>query len=379
MHTWALFSCSSLITLTAYNLAQLPKIAKPTPEPEPDASGKFAADTKFSLDTLSSMFAEFEPTIAQPPLPEQPQLSKLDELPGYNPALYDPAQYPVQEADLVATLAEANLDFPMPDKVVTYRADTPKTISAPPPLPLPVRDPLPLAIAAAPPTTALPQPEVAAATPNFAQAPGLTAVAPVSTSRATAPTVASAATRPTAPAPGTPSAASTAIAPGPGPDAAPVSPDLFAALPTPTTPIAADRRPSPADSAVRQPEPPPSPTTNAVAASRQLMAEPIAFEFSEPSTGKAAASPDSPMSMDLAMTRHDLINRYCDRAPTDRQTSTKLAVCEDGTNELAQRIPEAATAGTPIPGRVESPTRNNPAMGVRQSGNKPLSAAIAGP
>lgn len=44
-------------------------------------------------------------------------------------------------------------------------------------------------------------------------------------------------------------------------------------------------------------------------------------------------------------------------APTrDANLSNSTAVCEDDTNVLAQRMPEAATAGTPIPGIVLSPT-----------------------
>ena len=186
MHTWALFSCSSLITLTAYNLVQLPKAQKPGPEPEPDASGKFAEDAKFSLDLMSNLFPEFERAIALPPLPDQPQLSKLDELPGYNLALYDPAQYPVKETDLVGAL-EHNLNFPAPDQVATYRAEAvkplPGSIPAPLPRPLPVFAPLPSAIAAPPPPAVQPQPEPTAAQPTFAQGPAPTAVAQVPTPR----------------------------------------------------------------------------------------------------------------------------------------------------------------------------------------------------
>ena len=54
-------------------------------------------------------------------------------------------------------------------------------------------------------------------------------------------------------------------------------------------------------------------------------------------------------------------------------------VCWGVTRVLAQRMPEAATAGTPIPGMVLSPTRYNPEMGVWEPGNIPLPAAIAGP
>lgn len=50
---------------------------------------------------------------------------------------------------------------------------------------------------------------------------------------------------------------------------------------------------------------------------------------------------------------------------------SKAETCAGDTNELAQSMPEAATAGTPIPGRVESPTRYSPAIGVALPGNTP--------
>jgi len=44
--------------------------------------------------------------------------------------------------------------------------------------------------------------------------------------------------------------------------------------------------------------------------------------------------------------------------PLDSQSAlSKAKPCPAGTKSLAQMIPDAATAGTPIPGRVESPTR----------------------
>lgn len=39
------------------------------------------------------------------------------------------------------------------------------------------------------------------------------------------------------------------------------------------------------------------------------------------------------------------------------KSASKAETCAGDTSELAQRMPEAATAGTPMPGRVESPTR----------------------
>lgn len=66
-------------------------------------------------------------------------------------------------------------------------------------------------------------------------------------------------------------------------------------------------------------------------------------------------------------------------ALTEDKVESNAAVCAGETNELAQSTPDAATAGTPIPGRVVSPTLNKPFTGVLQPGNVPLPAAIAGP
>lgn len=41
--------------------------------------------------------------------------------------------------------------------------------------------------------------------------------------------------------------------------------------------------------------------------------------------------------------------------------------------------PEPTTAGTPIPGATESPTRHNPGIGVCGPGNEACPAAMAGP
>lgn len=50
---------------------------------------------------------------------------------------------------------------------------------------------------------------------------------------------------------------------------------------------------------------------------------------------------------------------------------SKSFTCWGDTSPLAQRSPEAATAGTPIPGRVESPTRYSPEIGMAAPGNTP--------
>jgi hypothetical protein len=55
------------------------------------------------------------------------------------------------------------------------------------------------------------------------------------------------------------------------------------------------------------------------------------------------------------------------------------AVMSELTRVFAHKIPDAATAGTPIPGMVLSPTRYKPLTGVCGPGNVPFPAAIAGP
>lgn len=53
--------------------------------------------------------------------------------------------------------------------------------------------------------------------------------------------------------------------------------------------------------------------------------------------------------------------------------------CETETNVFATMAPLAATAGTPIPGKVESPQQKSCGMGVACPGKVPFPAFIAGP
>ena len=334
MHTWALFSCSSLVTLTAYNLAQLPKVAESGPESEPDSGSELTDGSKFSLTALSQEFPQNQPAIAEPSLPDQPQMSKLDELSGYNPALYDPAKYPVEEVDLLGLFPESEAALEIADRTVTYRAETiqplPSAIPASPVSPQPVRNALAEAMAASPTAIATPQPEAPTTSPTFAQSsPNAQALA--STAPQSEPSVQTTAAIATP-------AESPSVQPATETDK-PAYDDLFAVLPEPTDPQSVTDIPAP----------------TAIAMADQQWSELPEFE---------ATSPDSPFSMDVAIARHELIERYCQRARTEVKSDNKLAVCDGETNELAQRIPEAATAGTPIPGSVESPTRNSPAIGV---------------
>lgn len=50
-----------------------------------------------------------------------------------------------------------------------------------------------------------------------------------------------------------------------------------------------------------------------------------------------------------------------------------------GASVLAQMAPLAATAGRPMPGKVESPQAMSPGMGVRGPGKVPWPALMAGP
>lgn len=338
MHTWALFSCSSLITLTAYNLSHLPKTPKPAAEPEPDPSDQLTEDTKFSLDVMDGQFPEFE-RIAQPALPDQPRLSKVDERPGYNPALYDPLQYPVREVDLVGALPRANLPGG-----IAYRVDAvaPLPTLLPPPggNPFPVANPLPTAIAAAPPTAPRPRPEQATATPRFAP-------------RATPAPIAQVPTTPAPPATPLPS-----VEPSTDTDIVSVdmvsvadTPNLFATLPEHAVPIAPMPQPAAVELATPQAAPADLAMIDVVAfdplaqmtdSSVTVMpdAVPVAVEVS-PIALEAAPVPleVSPVatepvaSMDLAMSRHDLIEGYCDRPLADTSEATRVAVCDGGTSE----------------------------------------------
>lgn len=342
MHTWALFSCSSLITLTAYNFSQLPKSQEAGPEPEPDANDELTEASKFSLETVSSMFPESKPTVELPSLAPQLQLSKLDELSGYNPAIYDPDQHPVREINLAGALSTSDFHFSLPKPSVNYRANRVLPLSAA------IREPLTLRPAPRP--VVQPQLEPSAAAPTFAQSrqpsPALAQVPTTSSDVRGEPAQTSAANN---------SAAAPAIA-APAVTASPAeSPELFDSLP-----VASATRPLQPQSTIAG-----RTENSAIAAARpadaeMLMADPFDFALTE----VMGTAPDSALSMELAVTRQDLIQRYCDRPQSDRKESTSLAVCQDGTNELAASIPEAVTAGTPIPGSVESPTRSNPAIGV---------------
>jgi len=53
------------------------------------------------------------------------------------------------------------------------------------------------------------------------------------------------------------------------------------------------------------------------------------------------------------------------------QAASISAVCCGVTKVFAHKIPDPATAGTPIPGIVLSPTRYNPGIGVLAPGNNP--------
>jgi hypothetical protein len=301
MHIWALFSCSSLFTLTAYNLAQLPKAQVSGPEPEPDPSSKFVNDAKFSLEALSQAYPEFEPAVALPPLPDTPQMSQLDTLSGYDPAL-DATQSPVKEVDLLAMLDQESLSFPTPDKVVTYRAEAVQPLPSAIPAPLPTRNPLAEAIATLPEPVATPQPEQPAAAPTFARTPQPSSITQVSQAPASAP-VAQVPTRPPSTPQSAPAVSSTTAAAVPSDPAAAMVPyesesssgqwteisnsdssELFAALPEANAP-SFDEANAPSFGEANKPQP-----------SQNLMANQELADLPEP----LAESPDSTVSPYLA-------------------------------------------------------------------------------
>ncbi len=315
MHTWALFSCSGLVTLTAYNLTQLPNQQPAEPEPEPEPSSQAATDTKFTLGDLSQQFPEQSPT---PTIATQPQLSpNFGALTVYDPTAYDPAPYQADPVDLTALLPTV----PRNEVMQAYHTEAIANVGTPSPSSLPVvsmtappaTDPLATLPPHQPVTSSLPVPETLAPAPTFASE-----VVAVQADTDEGEVVAEA-------------AAVTAIA-----TTAPLAiPPMVAYRPDWVRLEAADQ---------------------------------------------AVATDGTPLgSMQTAQARYQLLVRLCARSRQADKVATRPAVCEGDTREFAQSIPEAATAGTPIPGKVLSPTRSNPAMGVWPLGKSPAAAVIAGP
>ncbi len=445
MHTWALFSCSGLLTLTAYNLVQSPDAPNTGPEPEPDSSSESADEEKFLLAALSAKFPESEPSVAGPQLPHGPQLSKLREgLSAYRASGYDPARYPDEKLDLDALLGTNGV--PLPTSVLasralsstpgftTYQTEAVQPVLTPLPTPsiatLQTSSPLglfahlareraiadaaatraryPLADAvAATETSITTQPEAPSAAPAFTPSAAPTPIAqtPVASQLATAPTVSEAAAA-------TPVAATPeATVPTPQAEAIPTVP-VAATQPLPAVPVAApptaeavDLAAVPAAAAedtTEIAELPTVPVPSAQSLNAERGVEPTAGAQDAPGTELAVVLPagsrgelfaplpdaavepnqmamevlgdvpptaeaDAPISTALMQTvimRRQIFTRLCEEARTDANAESMPEFCANVTNELAQRIPEAATAGTPIPGEVLSPTRSNPSTGV---------------
>ena len=446
MHTWALFSCSGLLTLTAYNLVQSPDAPNTGPEPEPTPSSESASKEKFSL--VNQSLPESEPTIAGPLLPDGPQLSKLSEgLSSSSTSGYDPARYPDEKLDLDTLLGTNGI--PLPTSVLAARAlaSTPSftTYQAeavqplPTPLPTPsietlqtgsplglfahlareraiadaaaaqrARYPLVDAVAVTESPGNIAQPEIAA-TPAFTQSatPTTTVQTPTTSQLAAAATVAE-----------TPAAApdallaNTTVPESPTTEAqeiptvpvAATEPLPAAPVPLPQTAEAVDLAVVPASAeqgteiAELPTVPVPSiPSLNAergleqAAVSQGSQATELAVVLPAGSRGElfaplpdAAVEPnqmameilgdtpptvdaESPVSTTLMQTlvmRRQIFTRLCKEARMDANVDSMPAFCANVTNELAQRIPEATTAGTPIPGEVLSPTLSNPSTGV---------------
>ncbi len=350
MQPWALFSCSSLITLTAYNLAQLPKDPPPKPEPEPDANPKIADDAKFSLATLSQAFPEQVAPVIQPSLPAQPALSDLSDLntlpdePSPNVA----SPLPPQTVDLAALLGhQATPERPAPSMaapatvhsapaaiasttLMRYRIDPVATLPEPSPLPaLPVTEPITVPRETLSAGMTSPQIDRPVATPAFTTSPPAQLSTAASDSVPEVPEVEE----------------NLAIS-------AADNPDLFAALPTPTAPI----RPTPPAAPARAGSP------------DRTMAAVLAKDDNLPSEAKPVSSSTATQSggtsMALALARYQNPMPQCTGSRMAESLSSRAAVCAGETRELTQRIPEAAVAGTPMPGRVESPTRYSPGIGV---------------
>ena len=334
MHTWALFSCSSLVTLTAYNLAQLPQAQSSgaSPEPEKDTGNPLAIDPKFSLDALSAEFPEYEPPIAGPTSTNQPQLSQWDTVPEYDAMTQGLANATAPGKDVDAVLAQLSAQTDAPpslEKGATYRVDSIQPLPAAIPEPLltspAVMPPTAAALTTPPVAIAQPQPEPATATPTFAR---------------TFPPASPQTTAPAAPA-GIVVAASPSVADDT--TATPAEADLFAALPIAT--------------AARPDTPTADPDSRLMAEHQEdqtvTVVEPV----------QTVSDSISAISMETAIARYQEAT-ICKTQRAGDSFLNRAEVCQEGTRELTQRMPEATVAGTPIPGSVESPTLNKPGTGV---------------
>lgn len=448
MHTWALFSCSGLLTLTAYNLVQSPDAPNTGPEPEPEPSTASSDEEKFLLAALSAKFPESEPTVAGPQLPHGPQLSKLSEgLSAYRASGYDPARYPDENLDLDTLLGTNGI--PLPTSVLASRAlsstsgfSTYQTQAVQPlltPVPTPsistlqtgsplglfahlareraiadaaatrARYPLADAVTATATPARVAQPEVPAAVPAFTQSAAPTPVAqsPEASQPAAASTVSEAETTgAVAAAPvATTSAGPTSQAQTiPTVPVAATQPLPAVPVPTPQSAEAVDLAAVPAtaehNTEIAKLPTVPVPSTQSLNAERGV--EPTVVAQAPQSTELAVVLPagsrgelfaplpnaavepnqmvmevsgdvpptvesDAPVSTALMQTmimRRQIFTRLCEEARADANVDNMPAFCAEVINELAQRTPEAATAGTPIPGEVVSPTLSKPSTGV---------------
>lgn len=468
MHTWALFSCSGLLTLTAYNLVASPDTPNMGPEPEPDPNSKSAADEKFTLTDLSSELPETAAPVMGPELPDTPQLSNFDRTvstarasnyqtsQGTNEKLdlqallgtrgaplpasvitsstpaaaQDFITYRTTDVQPISTLRSASSSasfqdgsslgvfahlareraiaaaaaqrarYPLADAVVTTRPSSvtqPEVVSANPAftqseviptanrqnlvarqLEVEARQRAALATAPDPATVsdATQQPDVAPA-PQSVKASQIAAV-PV-TSRpetATIPTVPIASTQELPPAPAAAVQSTEATELATVPTTTTQNPEIaeLPTVPVPSTqtllaeqgvePTVAEQQTQGTELAVVLP---PGSRGELFAPLPEASVTPNQMATEVLGDVPPTAATDSPISSALMQTlvmRRQIFTRICEEARLDASAESMPEFCAEVINELAQSIPEAATAGTPIPGEVLSPTRSNPRIGV---------------
>lgn len=396
MHNWALFSFSGLMTVAAYNVAQSPQIAKIIPDVEPQPTGDAVPDENFNLSGLSAEAMNYEPTVSLPPLPDMPQLSTsekavsagaikepdLSELSGEGGdfdlgALLGEAD----TFDIEAMLREDEALLATLEDIPTYRVEAVQPLSS-----IPVPD------------QPIPSQASDRAAKEFSAIPAPTAPAPTVVSGIAEVSPVAATSTPAAAenfSEGNPTAEVTAPTP---------LPEIAASTPRPTVPDASPQfTPNPPQAAIPRAQEDAevvddadSPaivaaTPRALEAARNLFAPLPVVEVSAntmtaklpddvaPLAAEAEPAPTSHVSMRAQLIRYRLSTRLCEQAQVAANAESSAEVCAVDANVLAQRMPEAATAGTPMPGSVLSPTLNSPATGVLQLGKNPVPAEIAGP
>ena len=422
MHTWALFSCSGLLTLTAYNFVQSPDTPNAGPEPEPDPSSKSADDEKFTLTDWDDELPGLESTIANPELPDSPQLSKLPRGLSAYESNYTPSRYPDGDLDLEALLGLDDAALASRSDFTTYRTEAVQPLPAARPLPSAAtlqeesslglfariareraiatanaqRAQYPLteyesnvAVASTRPVNVA-QPENPATSPTFAQATQTaeasnnaeaTDIAATPTPIAQSaippnlPTAPVASTQELPPVPASQNAAASELA------AANANPQNAVTAELPTVPVPATQSAETAaktePAAIAQA---PSEAELAVvlpSGSRGQLFAPLPEASVEPNQMTAevlgevppAVDSESPVSTALMQTvvmRHRIFNRLCEEARAEANGENLPAFCAQVNNKLARSIRKTTAASIPTRSEMVSSTSGNFSKRVAQ-------------